>query len=172
MRVFKTEGIIIKRKNYGEADRILTVFTRHHGKVKVMAKGVRKIFSRRSSHVELLNLTVLNLHIGKMLILTEAETLNHFPLLKNNLKKSGLAFYVCELVDGLTAENQENRAVFSLLSQTLSELEEREDDRLIISKFEQQILEILGFWPKDRLFLEDSDGFIEDIMERKKLLTL
>src|SRR3989304_6032467 len=105
MRSDKTEGIIIKRKNFGEADRMLTVLTPRHGKIKIIAKGVRKISSRRSSHVELLNLSILTLHEGKILILTEAETLNHFQDLKDNLKKSGLAFYLCELVDGLLPEN-------------------------------------------------------------------
>ena len=160
MHSFRTEGIIIKRKNYGEADRILTVFTRHQGKVKVLAKGVRKISSRRAPHVELLNLSILNLHQGKMLILTEAETLNHFSSLKDDLGRSGYAFYVCELIDGLLPEHQQNREAFSLL-------ETEKDCRLLIQKFEQELLGLLGFWPKDRLYLEDSDAFIENIMERK-----
>ncbi|MBI4096902.1 MAG: DNA repair protein RecO, partial [Candidatus Levybacteria bacterium] len=53
MRTFRTEGIIIKRKNFGEADRILTVFTKEYGKLQVKAKGIRRIPSRRSAHVEL-----------------------------------------------------------------------------------------------------------------------
>ena len=167
MDVFKTEGIIIKRKDFGETDRILTVFTKHQGKIQAMAKGVRKISSRRSSHVELLNLSVLTFHIARMPILTEAETLNHFTGLKDNLKKVGLAFYVCELIDGLLAEYQENRAVFSLLVQTLNRMEEEKDTRLVISKFEQELLSQLGFWPRERVFLEDSDYFIENIIERR-----
>ena len=63
MRNFKTEGIIIKRRDYGEADRILTVMTREYGKLKIKAKGVRKITSRRSAHIELLNHTVFYIFI-------------------------------------------------------------------------------------------------------------
>lgn len=167
MRSYKTEGIVIKRKNFGEADRILTVFAKYQGKIKIVAKGVRKINSRRASHVELLNHSIITIHVGKLPILTEAETISHYSLLKNDLKKAGYAFYICELVDGLTAEHQENRNVFRLLEQTLYDLEIIKDPRPLIKRFEQEILILLGFWPKEQMFLEDSDSFIEDIMERK-----
>lgn len=167
MHSFRTEAIIIKRKNFGEADRILTVFTKNHGKIKIIAKGVRKISSRRSPHVELLNLSILNLYPGKMMILTEAETLYHHSGLKNDLQKSGFAFYICELVDGLLPENQENFQVYNLIKNTLFNLENTNNGRLLISKFEQELLTLLGFWPKERMFLENQDSFIENIMEKK-----
>lgn len=167
MRTFKTEGIVIKRKNYGEADRILTIFTKNKGKISVIAKGVRKISSRRSSHIELLNLGVFNLHEGRMPILTEVETLNHHSGLKSDLEKAGYAFYVCELVDGLLPEHQENRAVFSLLQQVFYDLEITPDPRKRIKKFEEELIVLLGFWPREQMFLEDTEGFIEGIMEKK-----
>lgn len=167
MHVFKTEGIVIKRKNFGETDRILTVFSKNKGKIQVIAKGVRKITSRRSPHVELLNLSQLSLHVGKMPILTEAETINHYSLLKNDLKKAGYAFYICELIDGLLAEHQENRTIFNLLQRVLFDLEIEENPRRRIKRFEQELIILLGFWPKERMFLEDSDRFIEGLMERK-----
>lgn len=167
MRGYRVEGIVIKRTSLGEADRILTVVTKHHGKIKILAKGVRKISSRRSAHVELLNESVLTLHEGKMSILTEAETLNHFTGLKSDLKKAGYAFYVCELADGLLAEHQEARGVYSLLRQVLYDIEIDPDPKKKIKKFEEDMLILLGFWSQDRVFVEDSDAFIENIMERR-----
>lgn len=168
MHSYKTEGFIIKRKNFGEADRILTVFTKNRGKISIIAKGVRKISSRRSPHTELLNLSVLTIHESRVPILTEAEALNHFSYLKNDLRKAGMAFYICELIDGLLPEHQENRAVFGLLYQILTDLEKEEENcKALINKFEQELLGHLGFWPKDRVFLEDNGEFIEDIMEKK-----
>ncbi len=167
MHSFRVEGIIIKRKNYGEADRIITVVTPHHGKIKIIAKGVRKISSKRSPHVELLNLSILSLASGKMLILTEAETLYHHLGLKKDLQRSGLAFYICELIDGLLPEHQENLAVYNLLKQTLRDLESEGNHRAVINKFEQDLLTLLGFWPRERMFLENPEEFIEGIMERK-----
>ena len=58
-RTYKTEGIILKRINFGEADRILTSYTKHFGKISLLAKGVRKITSRKGGNIELFNQTVL-----------------------------------------------------------------------------------------------------------------
>lgn len=167
MRSYRVEGIVIKRKDFGEADRILTVFTRHQGKIKVIAKGVRKITSRRAPHVELLNHCILSIHEGRMPIVTEAETLTHFEPLKNDLRKAGFAFYICELVDGLLPEHQESRSTFVLVETVLKRLETDENPKMLIKNFEQEILVNLGFWPKAHLAIQDSDAFIEDIIERK-----
>lgn len=123
MRSFRTEGIIIKRRNFGEADRILTVFTRDHGKLHIKASGVRKITSRRSGQIELLNQAVLGLYKGNGFpILTEAKIINDFADLKMDLEKIGFAYHLCELVDGLCPEDQEQRAVYELLRETLNNL--------------------------------------------------
>ena len=60
MRSFKTEGIVIKRRNFNEADRIITVFSKRNGKINIKASGVRKITSRRSPHLELLNYSIFS----------------------------------------------------------------------------------------------------------------
>jgi hypothetical protein len=121
MRNFRTEGIIIKRRNFNEADRLLTVMTREYGKIQIKAVGVRKITSRRGAHVELLNHTILHLYKGHTFsLLTEAKMLDDFSSIKENFEKVGLAYHLCELVDGLCPENQENNNVFSLLQNTLT----------------------------------------------------
>src|ERR1700691_3974014 len=120
MRNFRTEGIVIKRRNFNEADRIVTVMTRDYGKLQIKATGVRKITSRRSAHIELLNHTVLHLYKGHTFsILTEAKVLDDFAPVKAHFDKVGFAYHLCELVDGLCPENQENRNVFFLLQRTL-----------------------------------------------------
>src|SRR3989344_7960232 len=108
MRTFKTEGFIIKRRNFGEADRILTIFSKHYGKIQAKAPGARKITSKRSPHIELLNLSVFTLYKSSrstMSIVTEASTLKTFSSIKRNLKKIGFSFYICELINNLCAEN-------------------------------------------------------------------
>src|SRR3989344_5210920 len=137
MRSFRVEGIVIKRKDFGEGDRILTVFTKQKGKIQVIAKGVRKVISRRSPHTELLNLSVMGLYSGRMLILTEASTIDSFSDIKNDLKKATYAFYVCELVDGLLAENQEHKQIFDLIKRCLFEIEIVDNPKPVIKKFEQ-----------------------------------
>lgn len=169
MRSFKTEGIILKRRNFGEADRILTVFTKGSGKIQVKALGVRKITSRRSSHVELLNYSLLTLHKGRGLpVLVEAQAVENFSSIKADLMRVGFAYHVCELIDGLCPDNQENRTVFSLLKEVLSRLSGEEDIVSSIHEFEIALLTTLGFYPHAH-FTKNSDmsAFIERVLERK-----
>lgn len=170
MRSTKVEGIIINRRNSGESDRIITVFTKTQGKLKVKAKGVRKISSRRGAHVELLNRSVLNLYtsLGKMPILTEAITLKSFSFKKNELKKISAAFHVCELIDGLCPEHQANQKAYTMLSEVLDSLEKTEDLDNLITNFERNLLINLGFISHTSNLTSDNSQFlIEEILERR-----
>lgn len=170
MRNFKTEGIVIRRRNFRDADRILTVLTSEHGKIAVKASGIRRIPSRRSAHVELLNHCVLTLYNGHAFpILTEAQTVDSFAPIKEDLHKIGLAYHLCELVDGLCPENQENRAVFNLVKATLTRLSFEEDASSLVKDFQTELLHILGYWNKQEFLTKDIDldHFVENILERR-----
>src|SRR3989344_892201 len=98
MPTITTEGIIIKRKNFGEADRILTVITPYKGKINIIAKGVRRITSRRAGNIELLNKTKLHIFQGQgMGILSEAEAISTYPKIKNNLILSSYGSHILEI---------------------------------------------------------------------------
>jgi len=143
--IYKTEGIIIKRKNFGEADKILTIFTKHCGKIKVIAKGIRKITSKKAGTLELFNHCKLVLAKGKDLdIVTEAQVINSFSSWRKNLDKVGIAWYFCELVDKLTAESQANRNLFELLKNYLENIPQANTPQYIRS-FEEHLLDQLGF---------------------------
>lgn len=178
MRFYKTTGIVIKRRNIGEADRILTIFTNDKGKIQVKAPNVRKIPSRRSGHTELLNLGTFFLHRGHVLpILTEAQTIQDFEILKKDLSKIGFAYHVCELVDGLCAENQENIKIYHLLEHALHQISEEENPSLIVNEFELELLSLLGFYTVSRFQnIQNVHAFIENLLERslksKKIIPL
>ena len=163
MRSYKTEGIILKRTNFGEADRVLTVFTRKHGKIKVIAKGVRRITSRRSPNIELFNLVTLFIHKGRTFdILTEAQVIDTFSHIREKLEVIGLAYYCCELIDGLCAEHQPHPNVYHLLVETLNKL-----DKGLIERFETTLLSELGFLPLNRALHIDTTSYIEQLLERR-----
>ena len=63
--MYRAEGVIIHRRSYGEADRFLTIFTKHHGKIRVLAKGIRKITSKRAPHLDTLSIVSLVVYTGK-----------------------------------------------------------------------------------------------------------
>jgi len=169
MRTLRVEGIVIKRTNLGEADRILTILTREMGKISVKATGVRRITSRRSPHIELLNYGVLTIYKGnKFPVLVEVQSHTTFDAIKSDLTKVGFAYHICELLDGLCAENQENYAVFTLTRQVLDRLCTEEDIVTIIHEFEIQLLTTLGFWhPQTPHSQMNTHAFIENILERK-----
>ncbi len=170
MRNFKTEGIIIRRRNFKDADRILTVLTSDQGKIAVRASGIRRIPSRRSAHVELLNHSMLTLYHGNAFpVLTEAQTIESFSEIKEDLEKIGLAYHLCELVDGLCPENQENRQVFNLVKATLTRLALEGDSAALVRDFQTELLFQLGYWNKQEFLTKniDMDHFVENILERK-----
>lgn len=168
-RTYKTEGIILKRINYGEADRILTIYTKHYGKIKALAKGVRRITSRRGGNVELFNQTVLFLHKGRNLdILQEAQVISSFKDWRKNLKKVSTAYYFSELVDKLTPEAQANQQVFTLLERFLTKIGTASLPELTRS-FEEALLRELGFGvPKElKKNSQSLKDYIESITEKK-----
>lgn len=168
MQVQKTEGIILKRKNIGEADRLLTVFTKESGKIQIKAIGVRKITSRRSSHIELLNHVAFTLHTSKAApIMTEATTIEHYGSIKSDLRRVGLAYHICEIIDALCAQDQEHRSVFFLLQNILYDISKPGNIVQKMYDFEIDLLHHLGFYPKGEMNKNFNPSyFIESLLER------
>lgn len=167
MRQIVVEGIILKRRNVGEADRIITILTREYGKLVIKAVGVRKVSSKRSSHIEPLNHTFLSLYKGKgMPILTEITTKESFPQIKEDLVKIGFAYHLCELIDGLCPEGQENTHVFDLLRHVLADLCKEGNVVERIHEFEVALLTTLGYWSNQTTDVNTA-YVIEHILERR-----
>ncbi len=168
MATYKTEGVILKRTNYGEADRILTIYTKYRGKIRAIAKGVRKITSRKGGNVELFNFCTLFLAEGRNLdIVTEAQVVNSFSRIRDDLERTAAAFYLVELVDQLTPDGQVNRQVFDLLVSALAALQDTRYKILDTTRnFEIDLLKLLGFW-SDAVDIKNVKSYIEEIIERK-----
>jgi len=169
-RMYAVEGIIIKRRNVGEADRVLTVFTKEKGKIAAIAKGVRKITSRRAGHIEVFSHVRLMIHKGKTWdIVTEAASLGRFE--KESLSHVSAGYYLCELIDKMTPLEEENRYLFDLLLYSLAAVfeETSEEKRVnIIHVFALELLWTLGFLPRSKeLSFTLINPFIEKIIERK-----
>lgn len=161
MPAVTTEGLILKRKDFGEADRVLTVLTPRFGKISVIAKGVRKITSRRAGNIELLNIVKLHLFKAKNYNLGEAESLETFPKIKENLTLSTTAFHIIELINRLTPEDQKTPQVYELTVSILRILE-KNPRQIFIRAFEVKLMSLLGFWSIDA---------IKDLsLEQKKIL--
>ncbi len=145
MPAVTTEGLILKRIDFGEADRVLTVLTPRFGKISVIAKGVRKITSRRAGNIELLNTVKLHLFKAKNYNLGEAESIETFPKIKANLTLSTTAFHVVELVNRLTPEDQKTPQVYELTVSILRILE-KTPRQIFVRAYEVKLMSLLGFW--------------------------
>jgi DNA repair protein RecO (recombination protein O) len=148
-RVYRTEAIVLRRTDFGEADRLLTAFTPERGKLRLVAKGARKPSSRKSGHLELFSHGQYMVAVGRDLdIVTQAETLEPFLSLREDLLRTTYAYYVAELADAFTAEQDENRPLFELLKDAFGWLCDATDLRLVARYYELHLLGLAGYQPQ------------------------
>jgi DNA repair protein RecO (recombination protein O) len=149
LRSFRVEAVVLRHADWGEADRILTLYTRERGKVRAIAKGARRIRSRKAGHLEPFTRVTLQLAKGRnLLIITQADTLDAYLALGVDLVKTGYASYLVELLDRFTYEEEsENQAIFRLLTESLGRVSTEADPWLAVRYYEVHLLDLLGFRP-------------------------
>ena len=151
-RNYSAEAFVIKRSNLGEADRLLTFLSKYRGKFTAIAKGVRKVTSRKAPNLELLNRVKAHFAKGKTFdVVVEAEAIDTYRNLKEDLGRVGFGFYLAEITNEFLADGQGGREGFELFSKVL-ELIEREANlekiKLFVRAFEIKFLDRLGFKPE------------------------
>ncbi len=168
-KTYKAEAIILARRNIGEADRLLTVFSKHNGKLRIIAKGVRRPTSRKRGSLELFACVRLFLVKGKTFdIVTEVELKENFNSWRESLVRVGVAYHLAEVVSKLTREDQENKVVYGILFNAFSRLHIINYWQLhhFISEFKRQILVELGFLGRSKEEKE-LDDYIEELTQSK-----
>jgi DNA repair protein RecO (recombination protein O) len=142
---------VLRRKDIGEADRILTLFTPQLGKVRAVAKGIRKPRSRKAGHLELFTCTRLLLAVGRDLdIITQAEGLDPYRPLRDDLLRSAYGAYMVELLDRFTPDAEENPELYDLLRQGLTWASTAADLALAARYYELHLLGLAGYQPQLR----------------------
>ncbi len=169
-RTYKAEGVVLKRLNFGEKDKLVTVFTKNLGKLVLLAKGIRAINSKKAPHLEVFTHVSFYAAIGRNLdIMTEAYTVQTFPTLRKNLEKVAYAYNIVEIIDRLCAERQEHRNIFDLLISTLRKIDTNSDNNIksITDDFIREILWDLGYLVKGKI-IEGTQlhRFLEEVMEK------
>ena len=148
-RLYRAQGVVLRRRDLGETDRIVTIFTREHGKQRVVAKGTRRPGSRLAGHLEPYMLTNILVARGRSLdIISQAECVSPYSALRQDENAIAAAGLCSELIDSLTAEDQPHPQVFELLLSTLGLLEEDADPRRAVLVFEFALLANLGYRPE------------------------
>ncbi len=145
----RVEAIVLKHSDFGEADRLLTLYTHEQGKLRAIAKGARKPRSRKAGHIEPFTRVILQLAKGRNLdIVTQAEAQDHHSALGEDLLSLSYASYVVELLDNFTYDGEENRALYRLLRDTLKRLSQEKQAELAVRYYEMHLLDLLGFRPE------------------------
>ncbi len=148
-RIYRTEGVVIRQIPLGEADRILTLCSPDLGKVRAVAKGVRRTKSRLGGHLELLNRVSVSVAFGRDLdTISEASAISAFGGIREDLRRVSRAMYAAELVDCFSMEGNGNQAVYTLLLGTLMKLERAVNLDILIRWFEMRLLECSGYMPE------------------------
>ena len=120
---YSAEAIVLKHSDLGEADRIVTLFTPYKGKVRAVAKGARRPISKKAGHLELLCYSRLHLAQGRNLdIITQAQSIESFVNLRNQLWHMTCGFYLAELVDRFIEDDAPHLDVYNLLLEALRTL--------------------------------------------------
>lgn len=164
---YSDEGIVIRRKSFGEADRILTLYTKNHGRISLIAKSVRKPVSRKRGHIEIFNLIKFQTISGHgMDLMTEAEVVDDFALVRKSLNKISLAYYFMEVIEKITHEGEHHTELFNLILKNLDKLKTASTLKELRLDFVFELLILMGYWPKGKK-LENSDEELEKVIERQ-----
>jgi DNA repair protein RecO (recombination protein O) len=145
--LYRDQGIVLRTWKLGEADRIVVLYTRSRGKVRAVAKGVRRTRSKFGARLEPGSVVHLQLYEGRNLdIITQAETAHLFPSLRTDIEAFGRASVLLEIIDQIAVEGQSDPAVFKLLIGALAELD-RAGNPLVVPAFVAKLLVLEGVQP-------------------------
>ena len=147
--IYKTEGIIIGKRNFFEADQILTIFTRDYGKIQVKAKGLKRSLAKMAGHLEIFNYSKIDLVKGKnFFIVTGAETIDSFSDLREDFTKVSILYYFSEILVKILEEDIRHKNTFNFFLSILENLRAGDiDEEILMIYFELGILSHLGFKP-------------------------
>lgn len=148
MSLYRDQGIVLRTWKLGEADRILSILTRGHGKVRAVAKGVRRTKSRFGARLEPTTHVQLLLYSGRELdVINQAESIDQFRPFRDDIDRLARASAMLEAVELVAQERQENAGLYTLLLGALRTLAAR-DAPLVVPGFFLKLLALEGFRPQ------------------------
>jgi DNA repair protein RecO (recombination protein O) len=152
MRRFRTQAIILNRTDYGEVDRIISFLTPDHGKVKAIAKGVRKSKSKLAGGIELFSISDISFIPGRKEISTVVSTrlIKHYGLIVKDLDRTNAAYAIIKKLDKATEDSPESD-YFYLLQEAFEALNDFKINLGLINLwFNMQLLRLAGHTPNLR----------------------
>ena len=147
---YETEAIVLHTLDYGESDRIVSFYTVEFGKVKGIAKGARRSTKRFANTLEpfsRLQLLFSRRHPEGLAFVEAGSVVNHYPRIREDLKKTLYASYMVDITDQFTLENKTNAELFHLLDDFLELINRGSVSEDIVRFFEMRLLRLVGYDP-------------------------
>jgi DNA repair protein RecO (recombination protein O) len=149
IRSYTAEGIVLRCSDFGEADRLVVLLTREHGKVRAIAKGVRRPTSRHAGNLEPFVQTRVQLGRGRELeVLTQSELTRPRRSLRESLESAAHAYYLTEVADAMVEPGASASRVFTLIGRALDLIDEGADPALTTVQAILHLLDLLGYRPQ------------------------
>jgi DNA repair protein RecO (recombination protein O) len=190
MKFQKTEAIVLRKNNFSDHHKVVTLFTRNYGKVQTIARGVRKIKSKMAPHLEIGTSISCMLIEGKGLkTLSSVKSQSVYKRMRTDLSRAAELYLMCEALDKLTDEEHEHVELHDILRDSILLLEDAEDDsqaKLISSAFMVKLLKVSGYMPElhscmvsgeaireeDNFFSIEKGGLVKDVYKSEKNIKL
>lgn len=148
MALYNADALVIRVRDFDEADKIVTLLTREEGKVQAVARGARRPRNRFAASSQLFTQVKAQLFHGRSLdTLSQVEIVESFRRLREDLEKMAYATYACELADELIKEKDRSETPFLLLLAVLHLFHEGENPEAVLRAYELKLLAMLGFRP-------------------------
>lgn len=176
-RYFKDEGIVLRKKNLLNNDKLVSIFSQNHGKIVVLGKGVRKIISRRLSHLETGNFIKFSFYKkDNFCYLRETEVIYGYSKIKKSAEKINIVYLIFFILNKILPENQKESSIYNKTLDLLKDLNNKDDFDISGAKsYLNEVLVALGFInePKTNTATFDPILFIENLIHEKiKIVTI
>jgi len=155
---FRDEGVVLRTMRLGEADRIVTLATPGHGKVRAVAKGIRRTKSRLGSRLDpITHVSVMCWRGRELDVVTQVEVVDHFRPIREDIDRMPVAYTMLEAIDQVAVERQPMPELFKLLVGALRTLA-GDGGAVLLGAFLWKLLALEGLHPiVDRCALCDED---------------
>lgn len=166
-RTSKTEGIVLKKKNLPTQDMIVTIFSQEAGKIRILAKGVKKISSKRLPHLQtgnIINAVIYNSE--KKLYLQETTLISGLSQIKKDSKKMSFVYFYFHIIDRLLPENQQELDIYNAVKHFLIDLSRSVTTIPLLEKHLNILLKKLGYINK-KSSLDELHKLVEELINEK-----
>ncbi|MFH0979600.1 MAG: DNA repair protein RecO [Candidatus Roizmanbacteria bacterium] len=167
VRSFKTEALVLRKKSLLHKDILVSLFSETDGKVNVFAKGVKKLTSRRSPHLQTGNLINVQLHKkNDRIYLEESNLVSGFSELKKDQEKVNILYQFFFVLERILPEHQKEEAVYNLTKSFLVKLSKSASNYDILAVYFNKLLKLLGYTKESHDIIE-LEAIISELINEK-----